>query len=110
MKEIVKVRHFAEKNYYAVWYNLRTVRFGEGVHKELDPEFSEFYDVGINTRCNGSCPFCYVSASSNGIDFPDICETWKKWMKTYPEDEVMISSSKGTIIKTYKAFQIAIGM
>lgn len=58
MKEIVKVRYFPEKNYHAIWHNLRTVRLGEGVAKELEPEYSEFYDVGINTRCTGGCSFC----------------------------------------------------
>lgn len=41
---------------------------------------AEFYDVGINTVCNAECDFCYVSAGHGGINYPDICETWKKWM------------------------------
>lgn len=92
-----------EHNYNAVWRNLQTVRLGEGTALELPPELSEFYDVGINTRCNGNCPFCYVSASSGGKDFEDICETWKKWMGTFFEKE------RNGIIYTNKPFQIAIG-
>lgn len=100
----VKIRRYPEKNYNAVWHNLKTVRLGSGVASELEPDRSEFYDVGINTRCNAECPFCYVSATGKGIDFPDICETWNKWMDTFPKDEVI----KG-ITYTHKPFQIAIG-
>lgn len=52
---------------------------------------------------------CYVSASHGGIDYSDICETWKKWMDTFPKDEVLMGTSKGEVIKTYKPFQIALG-
>ena len=38
--------------------------------KELEPDKAELYDVGINTLCNAECPFCYVSASGNGINYP----------------------------------------
>lgn len=54
----VKVREFSEKNYKAIWHDLKTLRLGEGVAKELDPDRAEFYDVGINTKCNAECPFC----------------------------------------------------
>ena len=107
--DLVKVRVFPEKNYRAIWHNLKTIRLGEGVAEELEPEYSEFYDVSIGTRCNAECPFCYVSASRGGIDYPDICETWKKWMDTFPKDEVIMGTSKGEVIKTYKPFQIALG-
>lgn len=32
---------------------------------------------------------CYVSASHKGRDYTDICETWKRWMSTFPEDETI---------------------
>ena len=54
----VKIRKFSDKNYHAIWNNLKTIRLGEGVAKELEPDRSEFYDVGINTKCNAECPFC----------------------------------------------------
>ena len=60
----VKVRRFPEKNYNAVWHDLRTLRLGKGVAEELEPDRSEFYDVGINTKCNAGidgslgCEFC----------------------------------------------------
>ena len=103
---LVKVRKFPDKNYHAIWHDLKTIRLGSGVAAELEPEFSEFFDVAINTKCNAECDFCYVSASSNGINYPDICETWKKWMKTFPEDKFMEGTN---IVNTKKAFQIAIG-
>ena len=78
-----KKRVFPAYNYNALWFNLKTIRLGSGVAKELPADMAEFYDVGINTLCNAECPFCYVSASQKGINYPNICETWEKWMDTY---------------------------
>ena len=100
----LKRRFFPEHNYNALWCNLKTIRLGEGKAAELPAEQSEFYDVGINTKCNAECPFCYVSASGKGINYPNICETWIKWMNTYWEKPV----GHGATI-TNKPFQIAIG-
>lgn len=99
----VKRRVFPDCNYNAVWTNLKTVRLGSGVASELPCDESEFYDVGINTKCNAECPFCYVSASGRGINYPNICETWKKWMDTFWERQ------EHKITVTNKPFQIAIG-
>ena len=99
----VKKRVFPDCNYNAIWCNLKTVRLGEGVASELPCDQSEFYDVGINTKCNAECPFCYVSASGKGINYPNICETWKKWMDTFWEIQ------KDRVLITNKPFQIAIG-
>ena len=82
----VKRRSFPEYNYNAIWSNLKTIRTGEGVAKELPADRAEFYDVGINTKCNAECDFCYVSASHRGKNYEDICATWEKWMATFPED------------------------
>lgn len=103
----LKRRVLPEYNYNASWYNLKTIRFGSGVAKELPPDRAEFYDVGINTKCNAECPFCYVSASHNGENFEGICDTWNKWMATYPADEQI--GKTGKAIKTLKPFQIATG-
>ena len=100
----LKRRVFKDYNYNAIWSNLKTIRLGEGVAKELPADKAEFYDVGINTLCNAECPFCYVSASHKGINYPDICETWVKWMGLYSEKK----KAKGLIV-TDKPFQIAIG-
>nr|DAP34424.1 MAG TPA: tungsten cofactor oxidoreductase radical SAM maturase [Caudoviricetes sp.] len=100
----IRQRLMPEYNYNGIWNNLATVRIGEGVAGPLPPNFSEFYDVGINTLCNAECPFCYVSASNRGRNFENICETWLKWMKTFPDD-----IRKGAITRTLKPFQIAIG-
>lgn len=99
----IKRRIYKECNYNAIWANLKTIRLGEGKALPLPPKESEFYDVGINTKCNAECPFCYVSASHGGVNYPDICETWKKWMDTYWEKNC------GGVIYTNKPFQIAIG-
>ena len=44
-----KIREFPAYNYKAIWANLKTIRVGTGVAKELPPDMAEFYDVGINT-------------------------------------------------------------
>ena len=99
----LKRRFYPELNYNALWCNLKTIRLGEHRSEPLPPAESEFYDVGINTKCNAECPFCYVSASGKGINYPNICETWKKWMDTFWE------KYDGTVTLTNKPFQIAIG-
>jgi MoaA/NifB/PqqE/SkfB family radical SAM enzyme len=99
----LKRRVFPECNYNAIWYDLKTIRLGEGKASALPPAESEFYDVGINTKCNAECPFCYVSASGKGVNYPNICETWKKWMDTFWEKQ------EHKVLVTNKPFQIAIG-
>ncbi len=99
----IKKRCFPNNNYNAVWSNLKTIRIGEGIATELPPEFSEFYDVGINTLCNAECPWCYVSATSEGENYTDVCNTWKKWMSLYKEE------TRNSITYTTKPFQIALG-
>lgn len=100
----VKRRVFTNHNYNAVWSNLKTIRFGEGVAKELPPEFSEFYDVSLGNKCStGKCPFCYVASNPNGKHYENICNTWKKWMSLYREQNV------NGVTFTEKPFQIAIG-
>lgn len=99
----IKRRFFPENNYNAFWYNLKTTRFGEGVASELEPDKAEFYDVGIGTKCNAGCDFCYVSAGNEGECYDNICQTWEKWMTMYSE------TNNNGIIETDKPFQIAIG-
>lgn len=103
----IKNRISKPHNYNAVWFNLKTIRFGEGQAKQLPPNKSEFYDVGINTKCNAECPFCYVSASHVGINYPNICNTWNKWMELYEDKVSTVNGVKYTV--TEKPFQIAIG-
>lgn len=89
----IKQRVFPESNYNAIWFNLKTLRLGSGQAKEL--EYPEFYDVGINTKCNLNCPMCYVSATKSGIDFSDICSKAKIFFGQMTENE--------------RPFQVAIG-
>lgn len=100
----LKIRENSDKNYKALWVNLKTVRLGEGKCGELPIDEKEFLDVAINTKCNAACEFCYVSANKTGINYPNICETWKKWMDTYWEKQ------EDRVLLTNKPFQIAIGV
>lgn len=101
----IKIRNLKDYNYKAIWHNLKTIRLGDSIDDivELPPELSEFYDVGINTLCNAECPFCYVSATHKGENFPNICEVWKAWMNQYPTKVF-----KG-VSYSLRPFQIAIG-
>lgn len=100
----LKKRTFTDYNYNALWHNLKTLRLGKGIAKELPPEYSEFYDVSLGNKCQtGKCDFCYVSSNPNGQYYEDICETWKKWMDLYDE------KTEKEITYTNKPFQIAIG-
>lgn len=100
----VKRRYMPDYNYNSLWFNLKTVRVGSGVAKELPPDKSEFYDVSLGTKCNACCDFCYVSASNTGVFYEDICETWKKWMSRYSESKDDLG-----ITATDKPLQIAVG-
>ena len=101
----IKIRSLKDYNYKAIWHNLKTIRLGDSIDDivELPPELSEFYDVGINTLCNAECPFCYVSATHKGENFPNICEVWKAWMDQYP-----VKKYKG-VSYSLRPFQIATG-
>ena len=101
----VKRRSFPEYNYNALWSNLKTIRTGKGVAKELPADRAEFYDVSLGNKCvTGKCQFCYVSSNPNGEYYEDVCQTWKKWMDTFPKDII-----KHNVTLTEKPFQIAIG-
>lgn len=58
----IKRRIMPEYNYNALWLgkSLKTIRFGEGHAKDLPYLEKEFYDIGVNNRCNAVCPFCLV--------------------------------------------------
>ena len=119
----IKKRIFPEHNYYAVWNNLKTIRLGEGHATELPPEFSEFYDVGINTSCNAMCDFCLVEDSkitlSTGkkknikdIKIGDVVKSWNEkeqvienktvtqtFERNYKGDIIYLTLENGSVIK-----------
>lgn len=90
-----KRRYFQDYNYNAVWYNLKTVRTGFKNPKGLPPNYSEFYDIALGTKCNLNCPFCYAEASTKGVFFKDIIEKAKYFF--------------GQMDDNQKPFQVAIG-
>lgn len=83
----IKIRRDLDRNYYSIWNSstLKTFRVDIGDTIPLPPENPEFVDVGITERCNATCPFCYVSADKNKQDYTSICETWKRWIDTFPK-------------------------
>lgn len=85
----IRVRADFERNYYSLWHNLKTTRLDIGDTADLPEERSEFYDVGLGTKCNAECPFCYVAASHGGEFWPEVSKVWKAWMSTFPEDIII---------------------
>lgn len=126
----IKRRIMPEYNYNALWLgkSLKTIRFGEGHAKDLPYLEKEFYDIGVNNRCNAVCPFCYTNASAGGTDYKNPGQLWTKyvnknyWEKSYdiseiPEDDVLDTlvpkKIRGNhpmkVTYTNKPFQVAIG-
>lgn len=102
-----KVRIDKNRNYNAVWYDLKTARLGTGVADELPADKSEFYDVSLGTKCNGKCKFCYTSAKVNGISYKNPSDAWKNYMKKFtdkhgyePNDEKLAILLAGSLFKT----------
>lgn len=85
----IRIRKDEKLNYYSIWHNLKTTRLDLGETKDLPVGQKEFYDVGLGTKCNAECPFCYVSASHGGEFWDNVCELWKAWMDSLPEDIVI---------------------
>ena len=94
----LRVRRDPSKNYYSVWNDLVTTRPDVGEPSPLEPDRSEFYDVGITERCNAGCSFCYVEAGPSKKDYQNICETWRSWMDTFPKD-IKINPNTDPIFK-----------
>lgn len=91
----IKKRSYPDHNYNAIWNNLKTLRLGSGVAKELPPNHAEFYDVSLGTKCNLECPFCYTDAKKSGRFYENIVEKAKFFF--------------GNMTENQKPFQIAIG-
>lgn len=109
----IRKRELPEYNYSASWIKGYTVR--HSVDKELPPSLKEFYDVSLGTMCNicvtstidksfSICPKCCAGANRDGELYLNILDSFKKWMDSYPEDEI----SNG-ITYTKRPFSAAIG-
>ncbi len=92
-----RIRKIPEANYVAVMTeDLATVRM------KLDPSkpfqstlYPEHLDIAINSKCLANCPYCYVSAVKNGVNFDSITEKAIDLWAGMPDE--------------LKPFQIAIG-
>jgi sulfatase maturation enzyme AslB (radical SAM superfamily) len=68
-----KRRTLPESNYSAVFVGGKTVRIpidSSAPITELD--YPEFYDVAINSKCYGGCPYCYTCATTEGDNFQNV--------------------------------------
>lgn len=85
----LRIRKDLPRNYYSLWMGLKTYRMDLGPEIKLPYGDSEFYDISCNNKCNANplCQFCYIEATHKGENWKDICETWRRWMDTFPEDE-----------------------
>lgn len=70
-----KVRAFPDKNYAAIFDGFTTTRFQLDGDKPIEKlDFFESYDVAINNKCFGGCPYCYTDAKANGQNFENVAE------------------------------------
>lgn len=59
------------------------------IRKEIIKDYQgKVYNIGVQGNNNYFANDvlvhnCYTSAKSNGVFYEDICETWKKWSKTW---------------------------
>jgi len=66
MKDI-KIRSFPDKNYKAVFIRSTsmTIRLLHDVNSDIpmsELDFPEFYDIKLTGKCEGKCPWCYMSS------------------------------------------------
>jgi len=92
----VKKRELPESNYSAVYVDGSTIRIPIDPQKEItELEWPEFYDVGINSLCYGSCSYCYTCATNKGENFNKILDkTWEFF---------------GSMTENNRPFQVALG-
>jgi len=56
---MIKTREFKEHNYRAVWFNGKTIRMAIDPKKAItELKYPEFYDIKLNSYCEGSCSWC----------------------------------------------------
>lgn len=92
----MKTRSYPQSNYKAFFTGTYTVR---QKHRKKEPfsriPYPEIEDVAINNKCLANCPYCYVSAVKQGVNFQNICtKAVKAWGELFEQD---------------RPFQIAIG-
>jgi len=93
---MVKIRIFPDKNYAATFDGFTTTRFQLDGSKEISKlEFFESYDVAINNKCFGGCPYCYTDAKANGQNFDNVVDRLNKYF--------------GDMTTNERPFQVAIG-
>ena len=93
---MVKTRIAPEHNYKAVFFGGKTMRFQLKPQKPItELTYPEFYDVAINSRCFGACPYCYVMATHEGHNYSSILEK--------------ITEFFGSMSANERPFQVAIG-
>lgn len=71
----MKIRHYPESNYRALFFNGKTIR------QKLDDAMPflaiphpEIEDVAINSQCFANCSYCYTSATKHGKNFDNIVD------------------------------------
>jgi MoaA/NifB/PqqE/SkfB family radical SAM enzyme len=92
----MRTRREVESNYSSIFINGKTIRIPLDRNKPItELRFPEFYDVAINSKCAGGCPYCYTSATTAGKNFPDVVNR--------------INSYFGKMTENQRPFQVALG-
>lgn len=92
---MVKMRSFPDKNYRAVYFNGKTIRFTIDDDKPIeDLDWPEFYDIKLTNNCIGHCPWCYQESIDGEKDY---------------EAVHTLNTFFGNMTENQKPFQIAYG-
>lgn len=92
----LKKRVLPSNNYIGIFFNDKTLRLKIDSTKPItELEFPEFYDVKINSLCDGGCKYCYMNSTSKGENFENLLEK--------------VDSFFGAMSENERPFQVAIG-
>ena len=92
MKKIIKTRVEEKSNYKGIFFNGKTMRIAIEPSLPIEElEYPEFYDVDVFGKgqglCLGNCPWCYLSATSEGKYVEDAVEKIKDYFGSMTENQ-----------------------
>lgn len=89
---MIKKREEKSANYRGIWFNGKTIRIALNPNEPItELEYPEFYDVDIfetgNGLCKAKCPWCYLSAKTDGRIVEDAVDKIKAYFGAMNENQ-----------------------
>lgn len=70
----LRIRIHPESNFRSISVNGRSMYMQLDSSKPfIELQYPELYDIAINNKCYGACPYCYIAATKQGENYVDIC-------------------------------------